>query len=190
LPPITMSGSARHIPSPRFSRPAHAPDWRRRAGRRAAEEGGQALVEFALVATLLLLLVFGITQFGLALNSASDETQLASVAARYAAVNQNPAPGGESLQDWVKSQADTTILSSGGRVCISFPTNPVTGTSGQIGDPVQVLVGETMNWQPLYGISQLLGGGIPASSTISGTAVMRLEATPSLYSAGGTGCPA
>src|SRR5579859_5959003 len=94
----------------------------------AGEESGQAIVEFALILGLLLLVVFGITQFGLAFNTANDETHLANEAARYAAVNYNPAPGGASLLSWIKSQADTTFLSSGGTVCLSFPN----------GTPVQV----------------------------------------------------
>jgi TadE-like protein len=148
---------------------------------RASAKGqrGQTLVEFALLAPVLLLLIFGITQFGLALNSVNDETHLANEVARYAAVNYNPATGGQSLAAWVKGQADSTILTSGGQICVSFPN----GTSNP-GDPVEVDVNETFNWQPLYGLSQLLGGGIPASTPIAGKAIMRLEASPTVYSAG------
>jgi Flp pilus assembly protein TadG len=160
---------------------AGAYEWLTRARRRAADERGQATVEMALVSVLLLLLVFGITQFGLALNATNDETQLASVVARYAAVNYNPASGGQSLAAWAKTQADSTIVSSGGQVCFSFPN----GTSN-IGDPVQVIVKTTMNWQPLYGLSRLVGGGIPASTVIQGKATMRLEAPPTAYGAGCT----
>jgi hypothetical protein len=188
-PNIFLTGSL-FIPLPAMTtsqpktlgrRGPHMPAWIRRGRGRAADERGQGLVEFALIAPLLLLLVFGITQFGLALNASNDETQLASVVARYAAVNYNPASGSQSLSAWAKAQADTTIVSSGGQVCISFPN----GTTN-IGDPVQVIVSTTMNWQPLYGISRLIGGSIPASTTISGSAVMRLEASPSVYSAGCT----
>lgn len=154
----------------------------RRAGawrQRGAEERGQAVVEFALVAGLLILLVLGIAQFGLAFNTLNDETHLANEAARYAAVNYDPAPGGQSLLSWIKSQADTGLLASGGQICVSFPN----GTSN-VGDPVQVQVSTNFNWQPLHGISQLLKGTLPASTPISGTAVMRLEATPTVYGAG------
>ena len=137
------------------------------------------MVEFALVAVLLLLLIFAITQFGLAMNTSNDETHLANEVARYATVNYNPSTGGQSLSAWAKAQGDTNMISGGGQICISFPS----GTSN-IGDPVQVVVSSTMNWQPLYGLSQLVGGALPASSTISGSAVMRLEAQPSVYSAG------
>ena len=154
----------------------------RRMHARLAAEDGVAMVEFALVSVVLLLLVFGITQFGLALNDSNDETQLASEVARYAAVNYNPATGGQSLPAWAKAQATTNILSSGGQICISFPN----GTSN-IGDPVKVIVSSTIHWQPLYGLSRLVAGGaLPATTTISGQAVMRLEAPPSVYSAGCT----
>jgi hypothetical protein len=143
-----------------------------RLGERAADESGQALVEFALVGTVLLMLVFGIAEFGLALNSQNDETHLANEVARYAIVNQNPG-GSQSLPAWAKAQADNNIIAGGGQVCISFPNG-----SSNIGDPVQVKVTATMNWVPVLGVGP--------STAISGTAVMRLEQPPSVYSAGCT----
>ena len=152
-----------------------------RARTRLTDESATALVEFALVSVVFFTVLFGVTQFGLALNSANDETHLANEVARYAAVNYNPAPGGQSLSAWAKAQADNTVLSGGGQICISFPNS-----TSNVGDPVKVVVSTTVNWQPLYGFSQLLGRPFPASSTISGSAVMRLEAPPSVYSAGCT----
>jgi hypothetical protein len=140
---------------------------------RAREESGQALVELAIVLPLLLLLLFGIAEFGIALNSANDETHLANEVARYAAVNQNPAPGGQSLSEWAKSQADTNFLQSKGQVCISFPK----GTAN-VGDPVQVTVEAPMRWLPILKLGP--------ETAIRGSATMRLEAAPSVYSAGCT----
>jgi Flp pilus assembly protein TadG len=149
-----------------------------RAGQLAARETGQATVEFALVAGVFLLIVFGITQFGLALNTANDETDLASVTARYAAVNYNPSTSGQSLQNWAKAQADTAMLASGGQVCINTFGAVPTGY-------VKVTVSTNFNWQPLSALSRLFGGAFPSSSSITGSAVMRLEGNPSAYS---TGC--
>lgn len=136
---------------------------------RIADERGAALVEFALILPILLLLVFGIIQFGLALNSANDETHLANEVARYATVNENPS--GKSLQEWAKSQADSKALSSQ-TVCISFPN----GTSN-IGDPVEVKVSGNIQWLPVLKLKT-------TKTTIEGKADMRLEAPPTAYKAG------
>jgi Flp pilus assembly protein TadG len=134
-------------------------------------EDGQAVVELALVLPLLLLILFGIAQFGLALNAASDETHLANEVARYAVVNEDPSK--EALAAWGKSQADSSAL-SGQTVCITFPTNGVTGTSKQIGDPVEVVVKGTMSWLPIIKLKA-------ASTVVEGKARMRLETAPTSY---------
>ena len=56
----------------------------------ARDEAGAALVEFALFAGLLLILAFGIIDFGRALFTANNITAAAREGARYAAVLQNP----------------------------------------------------------------------------------------------------
>jgi Flp pilus assembly protein TadG len=48
------------------------------------------VVEFALIAPILFLLVFGIIEFGRVLNAYNQVTQLAGQGARAAAVNRNP----------------------------------------------------------------------------------------------------
>jgi TadE-like protein len=54
------------------------------------DQRGTAVVEFALVAPLLFLLLFGIIEFGRVLNYYNDLTQLSGQGARAAVVNQNP----------------------------------------------------------------------------------------------------
>lgn len=139
-----------------------------------------ALVEFALVLPLLLVLLFGMLDFGKAFNYWIDQTHLANEGARWAAVNKNPGSG--TLQEYVRSQANTVELRDGGtssvpgpiEICISFPN----GTS-QVGDPVRVTASASYNWLPF------LGDRVGITSTsISASATMRLEAVPSVYSAG------
>src|SRR5207245_7628740 len=84
---------------------------------RVADERGQALPEFVLVLPILLLVLFGIVQFGLALNSTNDETHLANEVARYAIINENPG-GAEALQQWAKQQGDNNFLTGSGTICI------------------------------------------------------------------------
>jgi len=156
----------------------------RRAGRIARGERGVALAEFALVAPLALLLLFGIFDFGKAINYWIDETHLANEGARWAVVNRNPATSG-TLQNYILDQADTAQLRSGASVVINTCDADASGTVG-VGDPVQVRVSYTYNWLPL--ISGALGG--ITSTTLTGTATMRLEQAPSNYTPDSTTiCP-
>jgi Flp pilus assembly protein TadG len=142
------------------------------------QQTGAAVVEFAVVLPLLLLIVFGILDFGRAMNYENDATHLANEGARFAVVNSNPG-GATSLASWIKSQGDTSEMQSDSTVCVSFPTNAATGTSMQVGDPVQVTVAVNFAWLPYIGAA--VGS---ASTTMTGKALMRLEQPPSNYSAG------
>jgi Flp pilus assembly protein TadG len=147
------------------------------------EEHGVALVEFALVAPLLLVILFAMLDFGRTFNYWIDATHLANEGARWAVVNKNPASSG-SLQDYIQQQADTDELRNGGsssvpsalQVCISFP-----GGSSAVGNPVQVTASVTYNWLPFLS-DQALGG--LTSTTVSSSSTMRLEAPPTNYAAG------
>lgn len=137
----------------------------------ARNEDGAVLVEFALVLPLLLLLVIGMLQFGIVLNAKIDETHLASSGARYAAVDQNPGP--DTLQQYIKLQADTSDLRENAQVCLDFPENAVTLTAGEPGDPVRVIMRYTYELLPF--LSNRLG---IASIDVVGEATMRLETEP------------
>jgi Flp pilus assembly protein TadG len=145
------------------------------------DESGQALVEFALVLPILLVLVFGMLDFGKAYNYWIDSTHLSASGARWAAVNKNPGPGA-TLQDSIREQADTAELRDGGtdavadplQVCISFPD----GTSN-VGDPVQVTVSADYSFLNFLQVQS----GV-TSKTITGSSTMRLEQLPTNFSEG------
>lgn len=143
-------------------------------------EDGQALVEFALVAPLLLVILLGVLSFGKAFNYWNDANQLSAEGARFAAVNRKPAPADPaSLQQQIRLQGDTAELRDGGtsdvptpsQVCIDFPT-----ATSKIGDPVRVTMTFTYNWLPILDLG--------VSDTITTTAVMRLESLPTNFTAG------
>jgi Flp pilus assembly protein TadG len=148
-----------------------------------ADESGAALVEFVLVLPILLVLLFGMLDFGKAYNYWADGTQLAAEGARFAAVNKNPGPGA-TLQQSIRDQADTAELRNGGTasvpsalsVCIDFPN----GTS-QIGDPVRVRITSTYSF--LSFLSSRLG---ITNKVIQAHSIMRLEQPPTNFSAGCT----
>lgn len=136
-------------------------------------ESGTAVIEFAVVVPVLLLIVFGILDFGRAMNYRNSATQLANEAARAAAVNRDPATGNPptcaSLKNYVKTQASTpefqTMLNNG-TLTIGLPDGPAVG--GRVKTTVQV----TFPWLPFIKNKAL--GGSP-NLAINGQATMRLE---------------
>lgn len=148
--------------------------------RSARSESGQAAVEFGLVVPFVCLLIWALVQFGLALNYYIDVTHLANEGARLAAVVGNGAQPGGDLKSWIQQQAETADLRNGTgdvssptKVCVTFLPGP-TGTTGQIGDPVQVTVSAPYKWIPF------IGGG---TLNIQSSSTMRLEQLPT-FSAG------
>jgi Flp pilus assembly protein TadG len=139
------------------------------------KEAGVAVVEFALVLPVLLLILLAMLDFGRAFNYWIDETQLASAGARWAIVNRNPASTG-SLQQYIKSQADTRELKDGANVTICFPNR-----TSNVGDPVRVTVSYNFNWLGFW--SRATSFALPP--TISGSSTMRLEAVPTKYTSDG-----
>jgi Flp pilus assembly protein TadG len=144
-------------------------------------EDGAVLVEFALVLVPLLLLAFGFLQLGIAMNAKIDATHLTAEGARYIAVNQKPDPD-LSLPDYIRSRGDTSDLKEKAEICVEYPSNPETSTSGQVGDPVRVTL--TYQYGPLV---PLVGDSLPGDPTtldVESEATMRLEAIPDKIPAG------
>jgi Flp pilus assembly protein TadG len=154
----------------------------RRAPAAARDERGVALVEFTLLLPVLVVLLFGMLDFGKAFNYWIDGTHLANEGSRWAVVNKNPgSSGGQSLQQYIASQATTAEYRNGGtpsvpdpiKVCVTFPA----GTRN-VGDPVKVTVSSTYRW---LGV---LTAEIPGltDTTLRGSSTMRLEVAPTNYS--------
>lgn len=138
--------------------------------RRARSERGTAVVEFAIVALPLFLIIFGILDFGRALNYYNDMTQLAGQGARAAAVNENidGLPADSTFQAKLAAENDSPELTSKVQVCIQ--SVPVA-----VGDPVTISAKYSFHFNAII-------ASIPI--TLSSTQTERSEtATPS-YSAG------
>jgi Flp pilus assembly protein TadG len=151
---------------------------------RLAEQSGAALVEFALVLPVLLLILLGTVDLGKAYNYWIDETHLANEAARYAAVDQNPDPithPGDFLAA-IRAQADTGELRDGGtsavpdalEVCVHMPQGAT------VGKPVTVTV--TSRYRFLSFLISRFKTVTERPMVTSST--MRLERVPTDYSDG------
>jgi TadE-like protein len=142
-------------------------------------EHGQALVEFAIVVPLLLLLVLGIVDFGLAYNYKNDQTSLANQALRYAVVNNCSPCGGQPIEDFIKSTSDSPELENGNPpgsfgvqqpgVTISFclpEVSPGVQSTGAAGEPIEAAATSSYNWLPFLNLGNV---------TIKSTAIGRVE---------------
>jgi hypothetical protein len=140
-------------------------------------ESGVAMVEFALILPLVLVLLLLILDFGRAINYWIDTTHLASEGARLAAVDKSGLKDDDgnnvSLQEYIKSRADSAELRTGGptgvvdpglEVCVAYPEGRF------VGSPVKVTVSAEYNWIPFLSSELNL-----TQTTIEGTATHRLE---------------
>jgi Flp pilus assembly protein TadG len=148
-------------------------------------DDGAALVEFALVIPLLLVLILGIVDFGRAFNYWSTQTHLASQGARLAAVNTSQEKTDDQpLRQYLRGQAPPELqngsdnVSQALRICISFPD----GTTA--GDPVELTTESTFSWSGA--LRALLPDAVLPDATITGKATMRIETSPTNYDAGCT----
>jgi TadE-like protein len=145
-------------------------------------ESGQALVEFALVLPMVIVILFGIVLFGVALNDSIDQTHLVSEAARFASVGQNCIVNGsphacaskeeEGLLKWTKEQADDQKVKETTTASICSPTSLV-------GDYVEVKLNYKYDWLKASRIFELFGQPHSAETPITSTAQMRIEVPPS-----------
>jgi Flp pilus assembly protein TadG len=149
------------------------------------EQDGQAMVEFAFVVPLLLVLILGIFDFGRAINYWIDMTHMANDAARFAAVDHVPptigtvscGTGGTALQACIREGANSAELRDGTgqvstrvKVCITY-------SSDSVGEPIAVAVSAVYRWLPFLKMSAATVG-------LNGQATMRREAKPVNVTAG------
>ena len=141
-------------------------------------EGGQSLVEFALVLPIFLLVLFAIIDFGMAFhawivvtNSAREGGRLGSVHPALDAVG-SPCYGQGSLAQCIETRVRDTAGDLGDEVVVT-----VTNADGVPGE--SVVVGVSYDYSlitPMANILGMIGGGsIGDTLTLSSTADMRLE---------------
>lgn len=132
------------------------------------DETGAALVEFALFAGLLLVLAFGIIDFGRALFTANNITAAAREGARYAAVLENPTANEAAIKQRVAtfmSPFGSTPINTANQVVVTF--NP----PGVAPQSITVEVRYPFTW--LTPIRALLGQ--PLTDTLHARARFRWE---------------
>ena len=134
----------------------------RRLARDAGQDRGAAVVEFALLLPLLLFLIFGLIDFGRALNAQITLTQAAREGARMAALGESNVVTG--------TQSAATGLSP--------VTVTVTSCPAGAGAGVNATVKATYTFSfitPVNAIASLFGSSFGSTMTLSAQGVMPCE---------------
>lgn len=140
--------------------------WVRRGNRRWGRhsEFGQALVEFAMIVPLLLLLLFALIDFGRGFYTWLLVTNAAREGARVAATQQGASPVITRINDSISGLEPSAL------------TITLTNIQGARGEPVEVdLVYDFEFVSPIGDIINFMTGGSISDPTISAHASMRLE---------------
>ena len=175
----TSRGDASHVRN--GLRSAHDGSSASAAGRSGGRrrQRGQSVVELALTAPLLFLILFGIIDFGYVFNSYHEIRSASRDGARLAVVDNGCFPGGPNAacgtaaQQLAQLKVDTKTRAQGlanpGNMTLEFcyPTGAIVGTSN---------VTVTLSY-PAGSITGFLGWALN-NVTLRSTAVMRLEQAP------------
>lgn len=133
---------------------------------------GQALVEMALVVTILLFLSMGLIQFALISNARVTMTNLAREGARYGAVHALESGSDTAIKNYVVSVADSTPLSS--LVANDVTISPAYGATSRIsGQPITVTV--TYNLRSKFILPASFPGLSRIGTASTATAIMVIE---------------
>ena len=132
---------------------------------RYKQQYGSATVEMAVILPLLLLLVFGIAEFGIALYRQEVLTNASREGARAGIVISTPPVTTAQIQTVV-----TNYLTNAGWNA-ALATVTATGAGGAFGSNVTV----TVTFDTSFSVLSGLVPGIPATKTLSAQTVMRHE---------------
>lgn len=140
------------------------------------KQKGAALVEFAFVLPIFLLLVFGIAEFGVALYDKAVITNAAREGARAGVVLENPKPSQQYITSVVTNYTSTYLLSFASKN--PTPAVTITGSGGTFGQPLTVNVSYQYTGLVLAQLMSLVSHTAstgPLALTLQSTAVMNNE---------------
>lgn len=167
-----------------------------RPGRPGRDERGAALVEFALVVSMLLLIVFGIIEFGLAFNDYLNVRNGSREAARLGVVNDlDNAPQCKINGFTVQPPADPTNTSDATNALICKAKDRIGLDSSKTKIKIAITgqaVGENLKVCASFPLEEITGLIAPfvSGKTLTSDVTMRLEQVPKFtnYTESGATC--
>jgi Flp pilus assembly protein TadG len=125
----------------------------------------------AIVLPLLLLLVFGIAEFGIAFGQWQTIANAAREGARVGVAFRTPADCTANAQTEVQNAVNNYVAT----MSLTAPTINIAGLCAGPPNPVTVTATVPYNFQVLPNVQGLFGGGGVASINLVGTSIMRNE---------------
>jgi Flp pilus assembly protein TadG len=136
-----------------------------RRERNHRREQGTSMVEMVFVTPLLMMLMFGIAEFGVAFGQWQTLSNAAREGARTGIVFRVPCNGGT-----VQADIQTAVTTAAASMGISSPTISSNGECAGAGTPLTVNATVPYTFQVLPGLS-----GVPANINLVASSVMRNE---------------
>jgi hypothetical protein len=148
-------------------------------GRKSSSQKGASLVEFALVLPVLILILFGIIEFGLIFYNQQVITNASREGARYGIISQTPRVTEAQIKQRVKDYCFNHLVTFGSTIrtpqdsdidapAIAAPVFPI--------DNLQVTVRWNYQFLVVPAIaSSFFGGGIGTGLPLTASAVMKYE---------------
>jgi Flp pilus assembly protein TadG len=128
-------------------------------------DAGTAMVEMVVVTPVLLMLVFGIAEFGVAFAQWQTLSNAAREGARVGVLFRVDCDAGA-----VQADVTNTVNTVTGAIGIAAPTVDASGLCDGTGSPVTVNVTSPYSFQVLPGLA-----GVPSTINLTATSVMRTE---------------
>jgi Flp pilus assembly protein TadG len=141
---------------------------------KSSSQKGASLVEFALVLPLLMLILWGMIEFGLLLYNKQVITNASREGARAGIVAQAPRVSNGQIVGVVNSYCASYLISFGG-AGLNVTTDPATPVTASFGDPLTVTVTYPYQFLVFQNIANTFFGGSFGTITLTAVTVMRYE---------------
>jgi TadE-like protein len=145
---------------------------------RLRRQEGASMIEFAIVAPLLFVLLFGIIEFGIVLYDQAVITNASREGARYAAKYPSPLPPPtcSQVQTYVQTYVAQRVISFASPPPLPAVSCPVQDQNqAGVGNVWEVQVSYPYNFLVFGSLINLLNGTIPNPLPLTATTVMRTE---------------
>ncbi|MEX2280127.1 MAG: TadE/TadG family type IV pilus assembly protein [Acidimicrobiia bacterium] len=137
---------------------------------RKSREDGASLVEFALIAPLLVLLLFGIIEFAWVFAQNLDVRHGAREGARLAAVNHPVGPLSSQPASRDAAQTAALVAEICGRMDLAADATVSLASAGGVGDPATATV-----TAPIDTLTGFLDWALPSGTPLSSSVEIRME---------------